>query len=351
MLKSFRGGQMRCVLAVPFFALSCWAAPPIAVATRSCYTEKLVRRLAVPRTIERKAIPSRTTELPRAGTILEPDEAFGPLRDDEYLYLILNATGQPGRETIVYSPRVPVDVLQAAEQSKKVPETFLATHRGLLQRVSESQGIPVSEVESQVRGAGGFRMTSGHVTRLTNRSGTFPAGRENLDYSGDVLGRRGFNPAGSTYEKVDLEKDWKDFKGRSVNPFHIEEEEAARMAVESHTDPKRLSIRMGMGHIHHYLTQKFPDGERPGYFDTRQVLQATSAYLKSLPPEKRSEANQAITDLLYYLARANREGFDFAVYDLCRKNPDGCMERFEECENHIAAAGALYYPGQLPREF
>lgn len=335
-------------LATVFVSQFAFAQDPTSV---FCGTEKFVRPHPVPNPIARASIPTRAAELPKAGEMLMPGENFRRLGDDEYIFLILNPSGKPGEETILYSPRVPDEVLERVKQTRKSPSQFLATHRALLQTAAEQLGIPVSEVEKQVRGAGGFRFTSGHVTRVTNRAGTFPAGRESLDYSADVLTRRGFNPPGTRFEKVDLENQWKDRQGRFQNPFHVEEEEAARMALENVADPDRRSIREGMMHIHAYLVAKFPNEERPGNFDVTEFLKARSAYLATLPPERRVLSNNAITDLLYYLSRSNREGFDFAVYDLCRKNSDRCLARYEECELEVVAAAGTYRRGAAIREF
>lgn len=344
------GGRMpKIVLAALFLTPNVFAAPdPTAF---FCATGKLVAARPVPGAIVRADVPTREVELPKVGKKLAPGENFRSLQDDEYIYLILNPSGKPGGETIYYSPRVPADVLEKVKQTGKKPARFLGTHRSLLQSASEELGIPISEVEKQVRGAGGFRFTSGHVTRVTNKASTFPAGRESLEYSADVLSRRGFNPSGGRFEMVDLEKQWKDRPGNFQNPFQVEEEEAARMALDNFADPDRFSIREGMTHVHAYLVSKFPDPERPGHFNMTEVLKARSAYLATLPPERRVLSSNAITDVLYYLGRSNREGFDFAVHDLCRRNPDRCLARYEECELELVAAAGIYQRGGLVREF
>ncbi len=331
------------VLAILFLCSSAHpAAPPTVYA---CNPGRLVKPLPVPAAIARSRAPFNPVELPRAGKMLRPGETFPPLGDDEYIYLILNPSGKPGDETIFYSPRVPAEILERTRQIEKVPSHFLATHRGMVETAAEQLGIRASEVEKQVRGAGGFRCTSGYVTRLTNRSGAFPAGLTHLDYSIQVLGRRGFNPRGKRFEVVDISTRKKGDDGKPVDPLHIKEEEAARLALKNVVNSDRRFIREAMAEMHTLLLSKFPDSERPGYFDVRALWKAANAYLETVPVGQKVAAESAMAELIHYLSRTNGEGLDYAVEDLCRRFHHRCRARFVECQTVLLAASVAQRRG------
>src|SRR5690554_4516305 len=142
----FLGGVLGVLLSPSFlFAANTDSCPATGALARK--VEKLP---ATPAPLKKLVSPARLPEVWRTGTVLEAGEKFPELPDDRYVFLVLNPTGKPGQEKIVFAPLVPEEVRSAALQTGVAPTKFLTTDQTLLRQLAQSKWAGTQGWENQI---------------------------------------------------------------------------------------------------------------------------------------------------------------------------------------------------------
>lgn len=259
-------------------------------------SRKIAGAVTVPEPIPFHDQKSPETELELAGRILKPGEDIRTLPQGPYLYLIANTTGVPGEDIVIVERRVPVAVEAQASATGTIPETYLATHRGLLRQLSESLNMPVEEVRKFIVGAGQVVPLNNKINRIDNKSGTLRGDTISFEYSEDVLARYGVVTDSGT-RRYDISTAPIDpVTNEKQVPDHAKDEVVAAAVMANITDPNISAVRTDLLEVQTALYGHFPNlsENKAGGVDSIQVLEAFSKYEESvmaaLPKEFRDEA-------------------------------------------------------------
>lgn len=148
--------------------------------------------LVTPSPIARIVQPVYTIEVSGAvGRVYRPGEVVPPLASGAYLWLV------NGRRELLLAPKY--DVLRFM-----LDGSGLATHKGLLLAYAAQMGFGT---EDEIVAAGQLRVAYGIVPYVSNRSGNFPAGMDNLDFGYAVLDHYGLPLVEGVTKKLEFAKD------------------------------------------------------------------------------------------------------------------------------------------------
>lgn len=238
------------------------------------------------------------SELPSCGTLVEPGtQALKDLPDGTYIYSIT----QDGRT--IFSPIVPDIHVDVSKPDAK----FLATHRGMIQRLKE---VLKTDQDPPIVASGEFEVRSGRVSMFNNQSGTFRGDGRHLAYADLKLRSQGLRIEART-RRIDLSK------ATNLKEPHRNRERTAADIIRYSRDPLTPKVQ----ELFRHLAEKFPDPEHPGYPDLdRMSTVYMKKYQELIEEGVEPEVEDLVTDSLVLYTYLVREDPSFLVEHLRGSN-------------------------------
>lgn len=327
-----------------------WSVTPPAQSTKpGCSYEGLRAGLDAPielppkfshRQVEEALKTVSPEDLPSAGIVLKAGEAFDRRYNlaGDHLFLIVNPTGQPGAEIMVYSRLVPEDLARKVEaENTTTPLQLFASHRALFEKLAQETGIPRRTLRSGVLSAGRFRRVGGFLSEVGNTGEGFKSSQEQLEYASKVLQARG--------------QQAKSLKLLSADPGEIARRQARRRILSS---KDLVEMSEGIQMVHTAILNKYPTPTGELDYDLSQLKAAQNHFVSNLhelesvsDPATRRAVDRRITGFIDLVGNAAQSGYDEAVIRFCRtRSPEVCHAEYIEMEHDIIRAIARYPPGR-----
>lgn len=268
-------------------------------------------------------------ELEISGTVVPSGGKMPVLADDSYLFIVVNLTGRPGEEIVVYGVRAPEPVAKGDEEKEKPDPGFVATHLSLVRQLSRELGESEEKVSQAVYASGEFQTVSGSLHQVSNASPFFRSGKEQLDYSVSVLDSKmaKWLPGAPTAVLAD----------KKSNTFATEKA-LALTTIQNRLDAKKASMRDDLVMLIAQLANKIPlNGTRAG-IDEQRLQELRKHYLESFPKAQRKAHD--FEPLIPLVLVSRGKGVDFAVEEFCKSRSGACFDEFDGYfKNFISAIG------------
>ncbi len=287
-----------------------------------------------PSAVRSLALVRQPHELEVAGNVLKPGEKFAKASEgfetnwipaDDYVAVVVNLTGKPGDDVVIYNPIVDWD--------RQKPAQYQATPESLLQRAADTLGVSRAKLRIKLKAVGRFRSIKGKFY-LGNPPPGYEQTRENGLYFRQALEARGL----------------KDGAPQTVANIPTGAAHAA-LLKSNMTDPQRRAARTTLAQLHMLLAEQLPDtnnqwlvpAESLDAWKKRAIKfrkgmnEDENIRIKLLGHSPRGETEveriarqaaellafeKAMNQAVESVGEANRDGLDVAVDKFCRKVAD-----------------------------